>query len=173
MSRRGSGRSADNDYAVNKYSLARKKFRKYFCRVCGLCGDSATMRFCFNNLYQGDPVAFVDTVFPLIKRNKIKLKTLTEQLLVPDFQDLHLFRSTICMGGCCPECCGDLTNDVRSCYSSFCAQVNSSARRSAIRSDKHNTGKIKSEPEMFFAAYGSDTFQEDIANILEDYAASK
>lgn len=164
MSRRNNNRG---NGSTSMYTLSRKKFRRHFCRNCGICGESATMRFCYSVMYKWDPEAFADTIFPLMQYNKFRLKAMADSLLVADFQDLQLFRTIFCMPNSCLNCSGDLMPDVKNCFSSFCTQVSNSIRRANIRQNKVN--KPKPEPEMFVAMYGDSSLEAEVARILENY----
>jgi len=152
---------------VNNNTLSRKKFRKKFCRKCGMCGSAATMRFCYNNIYKLGPTVFTDVIFPLMLKNKNRLKTMSEQLLVADFQDLQLFRTIFCLQDICVGCKGVDMPDVKSCHAAFCAQISNAIRRSNIC--KNKTIKVKPKPEMYFAMYGPNSLEAEVLRILEEY----
>ena len=148
-------------------TLSKKKFRKLFCRRCGMCGSTADMRFCYNNMYKLGPEIFTETIFPLMQKNKNRLKTMADQLLVADFQDLQLFKTTFCLPGVCSVCSGDNLPDVKSCHAAFCSQVSRSIMRSNIH--KNKTKKIKPKPEMFVAIYGDSSLEAEVLRIIENY----
>lgn len=166
MGRRGSRKNKNNN-TVNNNALSRKKFRKRFCRKCGMCGPAATMRFCYNNIYKSDPKVFTEVIFPLIEKNKNRLKTMSEQLLIADFQDLQLFRTIFCLHDICTGCKGVDMLDVKSCHAAFCTQISNAVRRSDIR--KNKIKKIKPKPEMYFAMYGPNSLEAEVLKILKEY----
>lgn len=165
MGRRDSRKNRINN--INNTTLSRKKFRKLFCRRCGMCGPTANMRFCYNNIYKLGPKIFTETIFPLMQKNKNRLEIMSKQLLVADFQDLQLFRTIFCLPNVCAGCCGDNLSDVKSCHAVFCSQVNRSIMRSNIH--KNKTKKIKPKSEMFVAIYGDSSLEMEVLRILENY----
>lgn len=170
MGRRGSRRrrKAKKNNKSQQQVVSKKRFKKDFCRSCGICVGGFKPKFCYTFMYQDDPDAFNKLVFPRLIQHKKKLKELRNLVPIDNLASIDTFISTFCGTGICDiHNCPVDNKEVKACLKIFVQQTKGNLNRSVGGFKAPKRPKV--EPTMSVIISDNDAFEKEVLKILENY----
>lgn len=166
MGRKGSRRKQKAKRQQKLQTVSKKRFKKEFCRSCGVCVTGFKPKFCYTFLYQEDPELFEKEIFPRIIANKRELKELRKNKPSNTIMAYGKFAETFCDNkACMKHRCPMDTSEIDKCLALFIKQSEGNLNSARFKAPKRK----KIEATMAVILSDNVDFEKEVHNILENY----